>query len=384
VSTWLEVSHLKVCFVMCHTGEEFGILSDSQYSRHFGFEQWYCKAMIDQGWDVTLIVLSHRPRISQFRHIFGHKIISVPVSLSFGVSRQLSTELFGLIKTDLKDIDVFHINSFYALLYEPLALFLKQQKKKFVVQSQSSQYSLTNPIHLARLCVLFFSLRLPDRVLTVNPLEYAKLTKMYKLRNAISFPNGVDTDIYRDLHLERRQNSLLYVGRLWPEKGLDVLFTAFEIAQKKIPDLSLTLVGRGPLEVLVKEMQRKYGDKIRYLSYVTDRHELTKIYNIHELFVLPSLKEPFGIVVIESLACQTPVIAANNCGAALFLKRYNCVETVAPSDPVDLSNKIVCLLKDPSKLQDMGKRGRDAVVANFDWKILGKKLADIYDDVLKG
>jgi glycosyltransferase involved in cell wall biosynthesis len=64
------------------------------------------------------------------------------------------------------------------------------------------------------------------------------------------------------------------------------------------------------------------------------------------------------------------------------LNKYDCVETVTPSNPIDLSEKIVQLLKNPNKLQNMGKMGREAVVKNFDWKILGKRLAGIYGDIL--
>jgi glycosyltransferase involved in cell wall biosynthesis len=365
---------------MCHTGEEFGIRSDAQYAQHYGYEQWYCNAMLEQGIDVTLIVLSHRTGITEFKHIFGHRIIRVPISLSFGVSRQFSIKLFKILY-DLRKDTIFHVNSFYALLYEPLSLFFKLTKAKFVVQSQSSHYSTKNPIHIIRLLILFFSLRLPNKVLTVNPIEFEEIKKRYRLKTALAFPNGVDTRIFTNLSLQRRRNSILYAGRLWPEKGLDVLFSAFERLKTRIPDLTLTIIGRGPLETIVVEMQRKYRNSINYLNYIDNREELVNLYNTHELFVLPSLNEPFGIVIIESLACGTPVITCDNCGAAAFLKKYNCVETVPPNNSVLLASKIEQLLNDTERLWAMGKAGREAVVQNFDWSVLGNKLKKIYFDI---
>jgi glycosyltransferase involved in cell wall biosynthesis len=368
---------------MCHTGEEFGILSDRQYSHHFGYEQWYCKAALDQGFDVTLIVLSHRPKITHFQHVFGHRIIKVPIALGWGVSRQLSFDLMSVIREELTDIDLFHINSFYALQYEPLAFLLSVLRKKFVVQSQSAHYSIKNPLHLARLVSLMWSLRLAQKVLTVNWLEYINLKKVYNLNEkAVLFPNGVDTSIFKPLDLNKERHSLLFVGRLWPEKGIDILLKAFELVKRKIPNASLSIVGDGPLQKLVLENLNKFGSSLTYIPHLSP-NELNKIYNMHELFVLPSLKEPFGIVVLESLACETPVVTSNNCGASFFLRKYNCIETVPPGNATDLSNKIIELLRKPFALKDMGNNGRKIVVEHFDWKIIGKRLGKIYMDILK-
>lgn len=371
---------MKICFIMCHTGEDFGIMSDSQYAIHTGYEQWYCKAMLKLGYDVILVVLSKNHCISKFDHIFGHTILRVPVSINFGVSRQFSNKLFKIIKTDLKDVDIFHIHSFYALLYEPLAFFLKFQKKRFIVQSHSSMYSLKNIIHILRLGLLFFSLRLSSKVLTVNPIEHTVLQKKYKLKNAIAFPNGVDTNTFKNLAMRRIKYSILFVGRLAPEKGLTTLFKAFEIVKKRIPNLSLTIIGQGPLDIIVQEALRKFPNNILHLPHVS-LDELVKIYNTHEVFILPSSKEPFGIVVLESLSCETPVIAPNNCGAALFLKDYDCLKTFVPLNAIDLSKKIFEVINNPELMKIMGTNGRKIVVENFDWDVIGARLAKIYESL---
>lgn len=98
----------------------------------------------------------------------------------------------------------------------------------------------------------------------------------------------------------------LYVGRLSPEKNLDLLIKAFET----LSDLSLDVIGFGPQEA---ELKAAAPDNVKFLGAI-DNDRLPAYYRIHDVFILPSKSEPWGLVVEEALNNGTPVIVSDRVG----------------------------------------------------------------------
>lgn len=155
-------------------------------------------------------------------------------------------------------------------------------------------------------CVLLERLQYQGRVLTtggVGIFHYAKKNMMSR-----SF-----------------QGRFLYVGRLSVEKNIERLLAVF----RDLPQFSLTIVGQGPLyETLCKACP----DNVHLVGYI-ENHQLSYCYQEHDIFILPSLKEPWGLVVEEALYYGLPVIASQRVGCALdWIEQYK-VGTLF--DPVD-------------------------------------------------
>ncbi len=104
------------------------------------------------------------------------------------------------------------------------------------------------------------------------------------------------------------QGRFLYVGRLAPEKNLVFLIRVFE----QYPHLSLTIVGSGPLET---DLKKQAPPNVRFLGHVPNQ-ALADVYSSHDVFVLPSLQEPWGLVVEEALHYGLPILAAHTVGCA--------------------------------------------------------------------
>ncbi|MBU2896882.1 glycosyltransferase family 4 protein [Vibrio hepatarius] len=102
--------------------------------------------------------------------------------------------------------------------------------------------------------------------------------------------------------------NLLYVGRLSPEKGLEKLIKVIA----ELEGFSLTIVGSGPDELTLKEVSRGF-DNIIFEGYV-DNNRLPEVYSAHDIFVLPSISEPWGLVIEEALASGLPIICSNKVG----------------------------------------------------------------------
>ncbi len=100
----------------------------------------------------------------------------------------------------------------------------------------------------------------------------------------------------------------LYVGRLAPEKNLEMLLNVFA----QLPHFTLTLVGQGPLE---SELRNKASTNVKMLGHISN-HELAALYESHDVLVLPSKREPWGLVVEEALFHGLPVIVSDKVGCA--------------------------------------------------------------------
>jgi glycosyltransferase involved in cell wall biosynthesis len=122
-----------------------------------------------------------------------------------------------------------------------------------------------------------------------------------------------------EMRLERCKDLLavtyLYVGRLAPEKGLDVLIRAFEQVHAKDVSASLTIVGSGPLDIELQELVSSLGlgDSVTFLG-ARNIDDLKNLYLGASCLILPSRREPWGLVVNEAMSYGCPVIVSDRCG----------------------------------------------------------------------
>jgi glycosyltransferase involved in cell wall biosynthesis len=159
----------------------------------------------------------------------------------------------------------------------------------------------------------------------------------------------------------------LFVGRLAAEKNLDTLLRAFSLYQARGGARSLAIVGRGPMEGHLRQEVRRLGVEDKVTLYGSRRpEELLPFYSFACCLVLPSISEPWGLVVNEAMASGLPVVVSEQCG---------CVEDlVEPGsngfvfDPHDEVGLAACLLQIEGITEQgrraMGVRSR-AIVAQY-------------------
>jgi glycosyltransferase involved in cell wall biosynthesis len=106
-----------------------------------------------------------------------------------------------------------------------------------------------------------------------------------------------------------------------------------------------------------------------------------------DLAVFPSLYEPFGIVALEALSMEKPVVvgASGISGMreiVISSGPSQCGFHINPTDPVDIAWGIVSCLKDPKRKMELGENGRKRVLAEFTWDTIAQKTADIYSEII--
>lgn len=153
------------------------------------------------------------------------------------------------------------------------------------------------------------------------------LLEALKYQGKVLTTGGVGIFHYTKKIIARRafQGRFLYVGRLSPEKNIERLIAVF----RQLPQFSLTIVGQGPL---YEALEKNCSENIRLAGYIENR-QLSDCYQSHDIFILPSLKEPWGLVVEEALYYGLPIVASKHVGCALDWVEY--YQVGALFDPLD-------------------------------------------------
>ncbi|HBN07373.1 MAG TPA: hypothetical protein DD435_01570 [Cyanobacteria bacterium UBA8530] len=206
-------------------------------------------------------------------------------------------------------------------------------------------------------------------------------------------PNGIDYQKF-DFSFEakpfRRRYALdyekiiLFVGRMVPEKGAQVIIEAAPDVLKEYPDAKFVLVGRGGF---LDELKRRANElsvahKIHFTGYVDD-DTLLRLYKVASVFTAPSLYEPFGIVALEGMGAQVPVVVSDTGGLGEIVEHKRSGLTVFPGDPKSLAWGLLEVLKDPDTAALMQDQAFQRILDTFNWPMIARQTAEVYARVLQ-
>lgn len=170
------------------------------------------------------------------------------------------------------------------------------------------------------------------------------------------------------------------VGWLLPIKGPVYLLRAMGIVWKAFPDVKLVYVGKGDLEERLKAEAARMGvsDRVRFLGW---REDVAEIMQTFDVFVLPSLNEGMGRVIVEAMAAAKPVVASRVGGIPDLVKNGENGYLVKPADPTALADAIQKLLKSGKLRRKMGEKGRQ-LAGGFGVANMIEKLDHLYSRLL--
>ncbi len=247
--------------------------------------------------------------------------------------------------------------------------------------------------------------QMADLVITVSNAMKGELIELGFPKEKIRVCyNGVDPDKYspaqvdenkrmeirRNYGLKEDDEMILFIGRLVWIKGVDKLIMAMPHVLKTVPNAKLIIVGLGDMEEHLKSMVKglKLEESVKFRFEFVSEEERIAHYAACDLAVFPSLYEPFGIVALEALSMEKPVVvgASGISGMREIVVSdgpEQCGFHINPSDPVDIAWGIVSCLKDQKRKFELGKNGRKRVLAEFTWDAIARKTLDIYGEVVK-
>ncbi len=216
-----------------------------------------------------------------------------------------------------------------------------------------------------------------DLLLAVSSRVADELRCDYRLGGggARVLPNGVDTRFFSFRPLAGRQPIVLYLGRLGYRKGLERLIDAFSLLQPS--SLQLVLVGEGPLRCHLENRVARAGlaDRIIFAGFAGPEGVRDWLHRACCL-VHPSDYEGFPLVLLEAMACGTPVVTTP-IGALADLGPAPPL-TVVDADPLSVAEGIARLLEAPGATSIRTARARALVEHRFDWRKIAAQLEDFY------
>jgi glycosyltransferase involved in cell wall biosynthesis len=174
---------------------------------------------------------------------------------------------------------------------------------------------------------------------------------------------------------------LLFVGRLNDQKGAEHLLHA--LASMKTPAASLDIVGDGPNREALKQLAQQLGvaSRIRWHGQLS-QSELPQLYQRAAAVVIPSVDEGLGLVAVEALLCETPVVAFDSGGLRDVIQHEKTGLLVKPGDRAALASALDDLLARDGRGSQLGKAGRLYALSAFAPESAARRYAEIYRQVL--
>jgi len=217
---------------------------------------------------------------------------------------------------------------------------------------------------------------------------FAQFPQLSDIRNAV-IPNGADSPKNEDAIGNRVTNRILFVGRIIPEKGVDLLIDAFETVRIRFPDATLRIVGSTKTGISetdayierLKANAKPHGDAIQFCD--SQAHDEVQNEFAHAaVFVCPSRwEEPFGMVNVEAMAAGVPVVAFARGGISEALGDSGILVHDLSAKALGLA--IITLLKRPPRMTELSARGRRRVEEQFSWDVIARLWEAELEELLR-
>lgn len=344
-----------------------------------------CESSIAEGLNVTLATLDWAPMSSP-----PHFLKTFPLGLGprrLGRSPQMLRWLSE--QADSQSVDMIHNHSLWMMPNVYPGQVARRHNSPLVVSPRGtlSEWAMRNGSPVKRIfwpMVQRPALEAATCFHATAQSEYDDIRRMGFRQPIAIVPNGIDIPQYVPKK-DGNVRTLLFLGRVHPKKGLDLLLPAWQAVQDRFPDWNLQIVGPDNGGYLARMQQLAAELRLARIRFTGPLYGPKKwqAYGEADLFVLPTYSENFGLSVGEALAAGTPAIVTR--GAP-----WEGLEKHAAGWWIDIGIESLAacmedaLSRPPDSLAEMGLRGREWMESEFSWKHVGRQIADTYRWILDG
>jgi glycogen synthase len=294
------------------------------------------------------------------------------------------------------DADIVHSHTWYGALAGYMAKVLYNIPYVATVHSLEplrpwKEEQLGRSYHLTT-WVEKIALENADRIVAVSKHARGEILDHFNVdaKNIAVIHNGIDLDTWRPASAkdtlrayEISDDYILFLGRTSRQKGMTHLLDAMEYVDPGVRLVCCTSAPDTPeveKEIAARVAKQK---RVLWINTMLREDQAMELYTNASLFVCPSVYEPFGIINLEAMACETPVVASAVGGIQEVVVPGETGLLVPPADPRALAEAINKLLRDRRLARKMGKAGRLRVEKYFSWASIAKKTKDMYTEVIK-
>lgn len=341
------------------------------------------KGLSEAGVDVTLMTFR-----SDDLNI--HSLEGTGVKLKLLSGGMDSGEIEDFIEKE--SFDIVQMQSLWDLEYHKLAKICRRHHIPYIMTPRGmlEPWSLSQKKWKKKAAMMLYQRRDLNRaacIYTTSGLEADHIREIGIKAPCSIIPNGIDTSNYpcrQDSSTVKKQ--VLFLSRIHPKKGIEVLLAAWKRVIDAHPGWSLLIVGNGE-ESYIQSLKDKVNEmslsETVRISKPVFGEEKIALYQSSSLFVLPSYSENFGMVIAEALSCGVPVITTDNTpwemlnetktGWCISLNEDNLVKTLEEAISMDADT-----------LYQMGQKGSREVYERFDYHSVAKKNVELYTWILEG
>lgn len=275
-----------------------------------------------------------------------------------------------------RDYDIVHVHAFLPGFSAKLLLIFKRLPVIFTVHGTTLGTTLNNSLFQWVEKFILTQIRYTAQI-TVSR-DFLTLKNVNK--NIAYIPNGVDINLFDKVKTEKFSDpTLIFVGRLHPQKNLKTLILAIEIVRKTIPNINLLIIGEGSLMNglldLIKE--KKLQKNIKLLGRKKGR-DLIRLYKSSHIFILPSIYEGQPLTLFEAWAAKLPVIVTKSGDCTFLIKDKHNGFLISNTQSVkEIANSILKAFENKN-LSKIGQNGYDFTKRNFSWEKSANETLKVY------
>jgi glycosyltransferase involved in cell wall biosynthesis len=298
---------------------------------------------------------------------------------------EISRELDVLITE--KNPEVIHAHSTYVVFNRvldslrehgriaetPLILTVHGRPKPLILPGQTRT---TDYEQLSQSCPF-------ERVLAVSENVAEQLKSHLALPSLVETCYlGIDLSVFRPILRTEKQWDLAYMGRLERMKAVDLLPQMLREVLKQIPEVRMLVTGDGSLRRWLSDELVNQGvqESVEYLG-VVEADRIPQLINQCRLFLYPSREEPFGLSIVEAMACGVPVLTTNVFGPSEIVTHNVDGYMVDSDETSQLADAVVLLLSDDKLRTRLGRRGRQTAELRFSMRTHTDTLLKTYSEL---
>jgi glycogen synthase len=298
---------------------------------------------------------------------------------------------------DRIDADVVHSHTWYAALPGYFAQVLYDVPYVATVHSLEplrpwKEEQLGRSYHLSS-WIEKVALEHADRIVAVSHESRNEILKLFTVNpeKVVVIHNGVDLNVWNPSDKDATRKAygiewdyILFVGRTTRQKGMVHLLEAMKHIPPPTRLVCCTSAPDTPeVEAEIAAKVAEVPDRVLWINTLLREDQYIELYSHARVFACPSVYEPFGIINLEAMACERPVVASAVGGIKEVVVPGETGLLVPPAEPVALAEALKKVLADRDLALEMGKRGRKRVEERFSWTSIARQTREMYEGLLK-